>query len=223
MVHEKWKQMVGSELNKEYFKELRVFLETEIASGKTIYPPKECWTAVLEQDPDNIKVVIIGQDPYIKPGQAHGYSFSVKPGVRPPASLQNIFKELLADIPGTKLNMTDGYLGPWIEQGVFLLNNVLTVEQGQSDSHMKKGWEPFTDAIVKALNDNYENIVFILWGAKACAKEHLIDTKKHLILKAAHPSPLARGAFFGNRHFSKTNRYLTEKGKAPIDWNLIKD
>lgn len=222
MVHEKWKAMIGGELGKDYFKQLKSFLEEELKRGVVIYPPKENWTSVLDQDPDNIKVVIIGQDPYIKPGQAHGYSFSVKPGVRPPASLQNIFKELMSDIPDVKIDMTNGYLGPWIEQGVFLLNNVLTVEQGISDSHAKKGWEPFTDAIITALNNNYENIVFILWGEKAKAKEHLIDTKKHLVLKAAHPSPLARGAFFGNRHFSKTNGYLTEHGKAPIDWSLIK-
>lgn len=223
MVHAKWKDFIGGELNKTYFAELKSFLEKRLHDGAVIYPAKDEWTAVLSKNPDDIKIVIIGQDPYIKPGQAHGFSFSVKPGVRPPASLQNIFKELITDIPGVKIDMTNGYLGPWIEQGVFLLNNVLTVEHGLSDSHAKKGWEPFTDAVIKTLNDNYEGLVFMLWGEKAKVKEPLIDAHKHLVLKAAHPSPLARGAFFGCRHFSKANDYLIANGKTPINWNLIKD
>lgn len=221
MVHTKWKDMVGAELTKDYFVELKGFLADELKNNKIIYPSQELWTAVLEQDPDDIKVVIIGQDPYIKPNQAHGYSFSVKPGVRPPPSLLNIFKELKTDIPNVKIDMTNGYLGPWIEQGVFLLNNVLTVEQGISNSHIKKGWEQFTNEIVSKLNSNYSNIVFMLWGDKAQVKEPLIDSKKHLVLKAAHPSPLARGAYFGSRHFSKANQYLSEHGKPTINWNLV--
>ena len=221
MVHNKWKELVGSELKKDYFKNLKLFLENELANGVVIYPAQDLWTAVLAQNPDDIKVVIIGQDPYIKSGQAHGYSFSVRPGVRPPPSLVNVYKELKSDIPSVKLDINSGYLKPWVDQGVFLLNNVLTVREGNSGSHSKIGWELFTDAIITALNDNYSNIVFMLWGDKAQVKKPLINTGKHLILTAAHPSPLARGAYFGSRHFSKANQYLKENGKIEIDWSLI--
>lgn len=199
---------------------LEHFLRSEIEAGKRIFPETKNWFRALELTPlPKVRVVILGQDPYHGEGQAHGLCFSVPPGVRPPPSLVNIFKELQADLglprPG------QGFLEHWARQGVLLLNSVLTVETGQPASHQRKGWEEFTDAVVRAVNDRPEPTVFMLWGAYAQKKAGFVDSSRHLVLKAAHPSPLsAHNGFLGCRHFSKANAFLTSKGFAPIDWSL---
>lgn len=215
-----WKQHLLPEFQQEYMQQLRGFLMQQKQAGKVIYPKGDEYFNAFNLTPfDQVKVVIIGQDPYHGPGQAHGLCFSVQSGVRFPPSLQNIFKEIQSDlglpIPG------NGCLTHWAEQGVLLLNAVLTVEQAKAAAHQGKGWEQFTDAAIRELNENREGIVFLLWGSYAQKKGQIIDPKKHCVLKAPHPSPLSshRG-FFGCKHFSKANAYLESIGKTPIDWSV---
>ena len=195
------------------------FLHKEKAEGKKIYPPGSQIFRAFELTPvDKLKVVILGQDPYHGPGQAHGLSFSVSAGVPAPPSLKNIFKEIESDLGITMSGYPD--LEKWARQGVLLLNAVLTVRAGVAASHSKIGWEEFTDAVIRYISDNCEGVVFLLWGNFARSKSALIDRSRHYVLEAAHPSPLARGAFFGCRHFSQTNAILASRGLVPIDWQL---
>lgn len=218
-IQEQWKEILKDEFEKEYFVNLTKFLHREKQAGKTIYPPGGLIFNAFELTPFNdVKVVILGQDPYHGPNQAHGLSFSVPNGVMLPPSLKNIYKEIEEDL-SIKLSK-NGNLEDWAKQGVFLLNTVLTVRATEPTSHSKIGWNEFTDAVIKALSDKREGVVFLLWGNYARTKKELIDHSKHYILEAAHPSPLARGAFFGCRHFSRCNQILTSLGKTPIDWSL---
>ncbi|KYG68588.1 uracil-DNA glycosylase [Bdellovibrio bacteriovorus] len=215
-----WKQRLQGEFDSERMKTLREFLVQEYKKGKTIYPRGEEWFAAMNLTPfDKVKVVIVGQDPYHGPGQAHGLCFSVRDGVRFPPSLQNIFKELNSDL-GLQIPKS-GCLTKWAEQGVLLLNAVLTVEDGKAAAHQKKGWEEFTDKIIHLLNEEREHLVFILWGSYAQKKASFVDRKKHLVIEAVHPSPLsAHRGFFGTKPFSKTNAYLRSHGISEIDWSL---
>ena len=199
---------------------LQGFLDAELAAGKTIFPPQGAWFRALQLTPlDKVRVVILGQDPYHGPGQAHGLCFSVPPGVRPPPSLNNIYKELGRDLGLPR--PPHGFLEHWARQGVLLLNSVLTVEMAKAASHSKKGWEPFTDAIIARVNDKAEPVVFMLWGAYAHKKAANVDGRRHLLLKAAHPSPLsAHAGFLGCKHFSQCNAFLVSNGLPPIDWTL---
>jgi len=199
---------------------LKGFLDAELAAGKTIFPPQGAWFRALELTPlDKVRVVILGQDPYHGPGQAHGLCFSVPPGVRPPPSLANIYNELGSDLGLPR--PPHGFLEHWARQGVLLLNSVLTVEMAKAASHSKKGWEPITDAIIARVNDNAEPVVFMLWGAYAHKKAANVDSRRHLVLKAAHPSPLsAHAGFLGCKHFSQCNAFLVSNGLPPIDWTL---
>jgi uracil-DNA glycosylase len=215
-IEEGWRQALNEEFGKDYFEELKKFLVEERQKCE-IYPPGNRIFAAFDQTPfDEVKAVILGQDPYHGIGQANGLCFSVSDGIRQPPSLMNIFKELKDDL-GCEIPKT-GNLEPWAKQGVFLLNATLTVRANTAGSHQNKGWELFTDAVIKTLSDKKENLVFLLWGNYAKAKTTLIDANKHLVLTAAHPSPLARGAFFGSKHFSKTNDYLRSKGIGEINW-----
>ena len=215
-MHESWKPFLESEFNKPYFKELSEFLSSEY-DKKTIFPKKTQVFSAFTTDLNNVKVVILGQDPYHTPGAAHGLAFSVPNSEPIPPSLVNIYKEIDNDI-GHHANKT-GYLKNWQDQGVLLLNNVLTVEAHKAGSHRGKGWEIFTEATIKYLNETKVHLVFLLWGRDARSKKPLIDTKKHLILEAAHPSPLsAYNGFFGCKHFSKTNEQLEKWGKEKINW-----
>ncbi len=212
-----WKEVLKEEFEKEYFIKLTEALKREKQAGVKIYPKGSLIFNAFNSTPfGKVKVVIIGQDPYHGEGQAHGLSFSVPEGVPFPPSLQNIFKELEADTgkkaPGS------GNLSEWASQGVFLLNAVLTVRASEAGSHSKLGWIEFTDAVIKNLSENRDGLVFLLWGNFAKSKKELIDTGKHFVLEASHPSPLARGAFFGCRHFSQTNKILESLGKEPINW-----
>jgi len=215
-----WKERIGDYLERPDMLALSQFLRTEKQAGKVIYPAGPEIFAAFEHTPfDAVRVVILGQDPYHGPGQAHGLCFSVRPGVPPPPSLQNIFKEIQRDLgiapPG------HGCLTPWADRGVLLLNSVLTVEQGLAASHQGKGWEGFTDAAIDALNREREGLVFLLWGSYAQRKGQLIDGSRHCILKSVHPSPLsAHRGFLGCGHFSAVNRYLEAHGRAVIDWSL---
>jgi len=214
-----WKAHVGYWFERPEMKALSEFLRTEKANGKVIFPPGPQIFAALNATPfDKVKVVILGQDPYHGPNQAHGLCFSVQPGVRPPPSLENIFKEIERDLGIPRPD--HGCLTPWAHQGVLLLNAVLTVERGLAGSHQGKGWEGFTDACIDALNREREHLVFMLWGNYAQAKGKLIDRQRHLVLRAPHPSPLAWGGFDGCGHFSKSNDYLKAHGENPIDWRL---
>jgi uracil-DNA glycosylase len=215
-----WKARLGDYFQRPEMHALADFLRAEKRAGKIIYPPGPCIFAAFEHTPfDAVKVVILGQDPYHGPGQAHGLSFSVLPGVQAPPSLQNIFAELSRDL-GTR-RPDHGCLLPWARQGVLLLNAVLTVEQGRAGSHQGKGWEGFTDACVAALDREREGLVFLLWGSHAQARGRRLDRRRHLVLEAPHPSPLsAHRGFMGCGHFSRANAYLAEQGKAPIDWQL---
>ncbi|MDR0793109.1 MAG: uracil-DNA glycosylase [Chitinophagaceae bacterium] len=214
-----WKEALHQEFEKEYFQQLVLFLKTEKIQGKTIYPPGSLIFNAFEKTPfDKVKVVLLGQDPYHGQGQAHGLCFSVPDGV-PPPSLVNMYKELNADI-GMPIPKT-GNLTKWAEQGILLLNAVLTVRAGEAASHSKIGWMNFTDAVIKKISDEKKGIVFLLWGRFAQEKQILIDGTKHFILKAAHPSPLsAHNGFFGCKHFSKTNELLIRQGIDPIDWQI---
>tara|TARA_Y100000034_G_scaffold39870_1_gene49160 strand:- start:901 stop:1500 length:600 start_codon:yes stop_codon:yes gene_type:complete len=196
-------------------------IDAERAAGKAIYPPaSEVFNALTLTPLDNVKVVILGQDPYHGPGQAHGLCFSVQSGVKTPPSLVNIYKELAQDIEGFHIP-EHGNLTAWAEQGVLLLNTVLTVEQGKAHSHAKWGWETFTDAVIKSVNDTQHGVVFLLWGSHAQKKGQNIDTQKHYVLNAPHPSPLsAHRGFLGCRHFSQTNTLLSQQGKTPVNWQV---
>ena len=218
-IEQSWKDALQSEFDEPYFASLVRFLHSEKSAGKIIYPPGGSIFRAFELTPvDKVKVVILGQDPYPGKGQAMGLSFSVPEGIPAPPSLKNIFKEIEDDLGIRMSGCPD--LRRWAEQGVLLLNSSLTVEAGQPNSHSRIGWTEFTDAVIKYLSDNCSGIVFLLWGNNARNKKWLIDTSKHHVLEAAHPSPLARGAFFGCRHFSKTNEILVREGKTPIDWQL---
>ncbi|MBL7896061.1 MAG: uracil-DNA glycosylase [Bacteroidia bacterium] len=217
-LEEGWLNVLKPEFEKPYFSDLKSFLVRE-REQFTVYPPGNRIFAAFDYTPfEEVEVVILGQDPYHGPGQANGLCFSVSDGVRQPPSLVNIFKELKTDV-GCDIPLS-GNLEKWAKQGVFLLNATLTVRANTAGSHQNKGWEQFTDSVIKTLSDKKENLVFLLWGNYAKAKAELIDANKHLVLTAAHPSPLARGAFFGCKHFSKTNEYLGAKGKKPINWCL---
>ena len=216
-IEKSWKEVLQTEFNKPYFENLVGFVKQEYASH-TIFPPAgQIFNAFNTCPFNHVKVVILGQDPYHGPRQAHGLCFSVNDGIQFPPSLQNIFKEINSDlgIPMPK----SGNLTRWAEQGVLLLNATLTVRASQAGSHQGRGWEEFTDAVIKIISENAENVVFILWGSYAIKKKSLIDASKHCILTAPHPSPLSsyRG-FFGCKHFSQTNTYLASKGKTPIEW-----
>jgi uracil-DNA glycosylase len=215
-----WQMSLQSALTTGETLALQGFLDAEIAAGKTIFPPQGAWFRALELTPlDKVRVVILGQDPYHGPGQAHGLCFSVPPGVRPPPSLSNIYKELESDVGLPR--PPHGFLEHWARQGVLLLNSVLTVEMAKAASHSKKGWEPFTDAIIAQVNDKTEPVVFMLWGAYAHKKAANVDKSRHLLLKAAHPSPLsAHNGFLGCKHFSQCNAFLVSNGLPPIDWIL---
>lgn len=215
-----WKERLLQECSKPYFLEIRHFLKVEKAAGKTIYPPgPEIFQAYTWTPFEQVKVVIIGQDPYHGPGQAHGLCFSVRKGVKPPPSLVNIFKELRDDL-GLPIP-AHGCLEAWAKQGVFLLNAMLTVEKDKPASHRYIGWQYFTDATIQAISAKKEHVVFLLWGAFAQQKEALIDQSKHLVLKAAHPSPFsADKGFFGCRHFSQANEWLKQKHLDPVHWQL---
>ena len=217
-IHESWKNILQQEFDKPYFGELVEFLHREKREKKTIYPPGPKIFNAFDLTPyENVRVVILGQDPYHGPGQAEGLSFSVPHGVKLPPSLQNIYKEIESDT-GISTAGRDGSLAHWAEQGVFLLNAVLTVRASEPTSHSKIGWTTFTDSVIKAISDHKEGVVFLLWGNYARSKRDLIDRSKHYVLEAAHPSPLARGAFFGCRHFSQTNNILLARGENPINW-----
>jgi len=218
-IDDSWKTQLIDEFGAPYFKALKDFLVNEKRNNKTIFPPgSKIFSAFDFTSFDNVKVVLLGQDPYHGSGQAHGLSFSVPDGIKPPPSLINMFKELQTDcgIPIPK----KGNLEKWARQGVLLLNATLTVQANNAGSHQGKGWEKFTDAVIKTISDKKKGVVFLLWGNFAKKKAELIDQSKHFVLTAAHPSPLAGGAFFGCKHFSKTNELLKQQGLEPIDWRI---
>ena len=219
-LHPGWRERLGAEFAKPYMAELKRFLCSEKAQGKRIFPKGSEWFRALDlTPPDEVRVVILGQDPYHGLQQAHGLCFSVPGGVQTPPSLQNIFKELESDL-GIK-RPSHGFLEHWARQGVLLLNSVLTVEMGRAASHRDRGWEQFTDAIIREVNASETPVVFMLWGSYAQKKARFVDSSKHLVLKAPHPSPLsAHSGFFGCRHFSQANAFLESKGFKPIDWSL---
>ncbi len=222
-IEEGWKKVLKKEFLKPYFQEAVTFVKVEKAQNKSIYPPGSLIFSAFDQTPfDKVKVVIIGQDPYHGPGQAHGLSFSVQDGVKPPPSLVNIFKELKTDI-GMPIPPT-GNLTCWAKQGVFLLNAILTVRANEPASHANIGWMEFTNAVISRISEEKKGIVFLLWGKFAQEKQALIDETKHFVLKAAHPSPFsADKGFFGCKHFSKTNELLMKQGLDPIDWNVTRE
>lgn len=217
-IEQSWKDVLASEFEKDYFKQLTDFVRSEYLSGKTIYPEaKNIFNAFNLCPLQNVKVVIIGQDPYHEPGQAHGLCFSVQQGVALPPSLINIYKEIEQDI-GHK-SITNGDLTEWAKQGVLLLNSTLTVIAHRAASHAGHGWETFTNAVIKAVAETQKNVVYMLWGSYAQEKAKVVDATQNLILKSAHPSPLsAYRGFFGNHHFSQANEYLIKHGKQPINW-----
>ncbi|MBQ1314803.1 MAG: uracil-DNA glycosylase [Erysipelotrichaceae bacterium] len=220
MINATWDKFLNEEFQKPYFKELSEFLKREYRT-KTIYPPKkEVFSSFYFTDMDKVKVVILGQDPYHEPGQACGMCFAVKPGVRLPPSLQNIYKEIQDDL-GVPMNYNNGYLVKWAKQGVLLINSVMTVEKGRANSHAGHGWETFTNNVIEKINTLDQPVVYLLWGNNARQKKQLITNPKHLILETVHPSPLSvyRG-FFGCRHFSKANEFLVKNGAEPIDWRM---
>ncbi|MEP6675643.1 MAG: uracil-DNA glycosylase [Ferruginibacter sp.] len=216
-----WKEVLKNEFSKSYFQQIVTFLKTEKAAGKTIYPPGNLIFNAFNITPfDNVKAVILGQDPYHGKGQAHGLSFSVPENIQPPPSLINIFKEIKTDL-GVSMPERFGNLTAWAEQGVLLLNAILTVRAGEPASHSKIGWMEFTDTVIKKISDEKEGVVFLLWGKFAQDKQLLIDETKHYVLKAAHPSPFsADKGFFGCKHFSKTNHFLVKGKLEPINWKL---
>lgn len=216
-----WESIINDERDKEYFQSVLAFVEQQRNSGKTIYPPQEQVFNAFDMTPfESVRVVILGQDPYHGANQAHGLAFSVLPGVKIPPSLRNMYKELAQDIEGFEIP-NHGYLDSWASQGVLMLNTVLTVEEAKAHSHAKCGWETFTDAIIAELNQRSEPIIFLLWGAHAQKKGQVIDSERHHVLTAPHPSPLsARRGFFGCKHFSMTNKILSSIDQNPIDWRL---
>tara|TARA_Y100001949_G_scaffold124421_1_gene106204 strand:- start:23497 stop:24192 length:696 start_codon:yes stop_codon:yes gene_type:complete len=219
-LEESWKAALKEEFAQPYMKQLGEFLRREKAAGKVIYPPGPLIFSALNSTPlEQVRVVILGQDPYHGAGQAHGLCFSVQPGVAPPPSLQNIFKELKRDL---NLDVpSHGYLQYWADQGVLMLNTSLTVEQGMAGSHAKMGWQRLTDRIIEVISEKRSDVVFLLWGAHAQSKAKLIEPTRHLLLKSVHPSPLsAHRGFIGNGHFSRTNQFLKQRGLEPIDWTL---
>lgn len=214
-----WKDCLQAEFDKPYFVEAVNFVKQEIANGKAVYPPGKFIFNAFDKTPFNkVKVVILGQDPYHGQGQAHGLCFSVQHGIKPPPSLVNIFKEIKNDLGIDPPN--HGCLEKWTEQGVFLLNAILTVRASEAASHSKIGWEMFTDAVIRKISDDKEGVIFMLWGNFARAKKALIDTAKHYVLESAHPSPFSADRFYGCRHFSKANELLVKQGLEPIDWSL---
>lgn len=215
----KWDQVLEGEFDKEYYRKLRQFLIEEYRT-QTVYPDMhDIFNALKATSYENVKAVILGQDPYHEPGQANGMAFSVKPGVKTPPSLVNIYKEIKDDL-GLEIPQT-GYLESWAQQGVLLLNTCLTVRAHRANSHRGKGWEQFTDRVIELLNEREKPVVFILWGANAKSKEKLITNGRHLVLKGAHPSPLsAYNGFYGGRYFSKTNEFLEKNGEKPICWEI---
>lgn len=219
-LEESWKSLLKDEFDKDYIKDLKSFLTTQYQKRKTIYPKGSEFFAAFNQTPaPQVKVVILGQDPYHGPNQAHGLAFSVRAGVKTPPSLENIYKELASDVGFRRPQ--HGYLKEWAERGVLLLNATLSVEKGRAGSHQNKGWERLTDKAVSQLNDNYKDIVFLLWGSYAQKKGQIIDRSKHHVLAAPHPSPLsAHRGFLGCKHFSKANAYLSSRGLPPVDWQL---
>lgn len=218
-IEDSWKNLLKEEFTQPYFQSISTYLKNEIAAGKIIYPPGKLIFNAFDTTPvDKVKVVILGQDPYHNPGEAMGLSFSVPRGVRVPPSLRNIYKELSSDV-GMEIPQ-HGDLTKWAEQGVLLLNAMLTVEKNTPRSHQKIGWQNFTDAVMKRLSDHKEHLVYMLWGGFAKKKKYLIDNGKHLVLEAAHPSPLAGGAYFGSKHFSQANAFLKAHNLGEIDWDL---
>ena len=219
-IEPKWFSFLKSEFDKEYMKNLKSFLLQEYKKGKTIFPKGDEYFAALNKTPfDKVKVVILGQDPYHGPNQAHGLCFSVRKGVNLPPSLVNIYKELKSDLSIEPVK--HGFLEKWAEQGVLLLNSVLTVEEGRAAAHQGKGWEQFTDEVIQVLNREKQGLAFVLWGSYAQKKGAFLDKKKHLVIESPHPSPLsAHRGFFGTKPFSKINNYLIKQGKQPIDWSL---
>jgi uracil-DNA glycosylase len=217
-----WQEFIDSEKEQEYLQKTLAFVASERQAGKSIFPPEnDVFNAFHVTELSEVNVVILGQDPYHGPNQAHGLCFSVKPGVKIPPSLKNIYKELANDIDGFAIP-DHGYLQHWAEQGVLLLNTVLTVEQGHAHSHAKLGWETFTDRVMEAINQSRDNVVFLLWGSHAQKKGAMIDRNRHRVLLAPHPSPLsAHRGFLGCGHFSQTNQYLCEIGRKPIDWQPV--
>lgn len=217
-----WQEALAPEFEKPYFAGIVSFLKNEKAAGKIIYPPgPEIFSAFSLTPFNNVKAVLLGQDPYHGAGQAHGLCFSVRKGVTVPPSLQNMYKELKADLDINAPDPSHGFLEPWAKQGLLMLNASLTVEAGKPMSHSKIGWEHFTDAVIRTVSEKKEGVVFLLWGRFAQQKEVLIDKSKHFILKAAHPSPFsATAGFFGSKPFSQTNKLLVQQGKQPIDWRL---
>lgn len=219
-----WHDVIGLEKEQEYFQQTLKFVEAERAAGKVIFPPaKDVFNAFRFTEFEDVKVVILGQDPYHGPNQAHGLCFSVLPGVKTPPSLVNMYKELAQDIDGFQIP-NHGHLKSWADQGVLLLNTVLTVEQGKAHSHAKTGWETFTDRVIDALNQHRQGVIFLLWGSHAQKKGQMIDRSKHHVLMAPHPSPLsAHRGFLGCKHFSQTNQILKQLGQMPIDWQPTLD
>lgn len=222
-LEDSWKRVLSAEFASPYMQKLKEFLLAEKTAGKRIFPKGADYFRALDLTPlDEVKVVILGQDPYHGAGQAHGLCFSVQPGVRIPPSLVNIYKEIQADLGIVPAR--HGFLEHWARQGVLLLNSVLTVEEGQAAAHQGKGWERFTDAVIRKVNDECESVVFMLWGSYAQRKAAFVDTTRHLVLRAPHPSPLsAHNGFFGCGHFSKANDFLQSRGRSPIDWQLPAD
>lgn len=222
-LEESWKEPLAPEFESDYMRELKAFLQNEKAQGKHIFPKGSQYFRALDLTPlDEVKVVILGQDPYHGAGQAHGLCFSVQPGVRIPPSLVNIYKEMESDL-GIR-PPSHGFLEHWARQGVLLLNSVLTVEEGKAAAHQGRGWERFTDAVIRVVNEECDSVVFILWGSYAQKKAAFVDQQRHLVLKSPHPSPLsAHNGFFGSKPFSKTNAFLESRGIEPVDWQLPQD
>ncbi len=216
-----WQDLLGAEKQQPYFQDILSHVKQRREQGVVVYPPQEDVFNAFKLTPlDQLKVVILGQDPYHGEGQAHGLCFSVRPGIKTPPSLVNMYKELAQDIEGFQIP-SHGFLQPWAEQGVLLLNTVLTVEQGQAHSHAKIGWESFTDKVIQEISENCEQVVFLLWGSHAQRKGSVIDKNKHFVLSAPHPSPLsAHRGFLGCQHFSQTNQLLVRNGKQPINWQV---